>query len=182
MIPRQQLNATFPLRLKAFMIDYLFILIYMATLFIISTFLFPNIQELYTHSLFSAQLTGFFMLTVPVSVYFIIFDSNIVGQSIGKKKLGIKVVNHYGEAISLSQSALRVILKFLPWELSHFLVYRLIYIGDGDIPFLYTIIGILIYALIFAYLLTAIFTNKKQSLYDLIVKTEVIQTKSYSNH
>ncbi len=180
-MPRQQMNAPFFLRLKAFMIDYLFILVYIATLFIISTFLFPSIQELYTHSLVSAQLAGFLMLTVPVSAYFIIFDSNIVGQSIGKKKFNIKVVNHRGKAISLPQSALRIILKFLPWELSHFLVYRLIYIGDVEIPFSYTIISILIYTLILTYLLTAIFTNKKQSLYDLIVRTEVIQTKSQSN-
>ncbi|SEH76837.1 hypothetical protein SAMN05192559_1041, partial [Halobacillus karajensis] len=67
------------------------------------------------------------------------------------------------------------ILKFLPWELSHFFVYRLIYIGDGEVPFTQYLLAGLIYVLIFAYILTAVFTRKKQSLYDIVSKTHVVK-------
>ncbi len=169
------LNASFLLRYKAFMIDYIFILFYLVVLFILNVFLFPSLQEFFNGSLVVAQFTGFLMVTFPVSLYFIISDSKIGGQSFGKRKTGIRVVGKNGEAISLPHATFRTILKFTPWELSHFLVYRLIYIGDGEIPFTYYLIGGLIYALIFAYILTAIFTKKKQSLYDLLAKTHVIK-------
>lgn len=129
-----RMNATFLLRFKAFMIDYIFILVYLALLFVINVFLFPSIQEFFNGSLIVAQVTGFLMVTFPVSL---VFDSPIGGQSIGKRKTGIQVVNKNGEAISLLRTTFRTVLKFLPWELSHYLVYRLVYIGDGEIPFSY---------------------------------------------
>lgn len=170
------MNATFLLRFKAFMIDYIFILVYLAILFVINVFLFPSLQDLFNGSLIVAQFTGFLMVTFPVSLYFIVCDSNIGGHSFGKRKTGIQVVRKNGEAISLLHATFRTILKFLPWELSHFLVYRLIYIGDGEIPFTYYLIGGLIYTLMFAYILTAIFTKKKQSLYDILARTEVVKS------
>jgi uncharacterized RDD family membrane protein YckC len=169
------LYASFRLRFKAFMIDYILILSYLGVLFITSVFLFPSLQELFKGSLIVAQFSGFIMVTLPVSLYFIISDSKIVGQSFGKRKSGIKVVRESGEAVSFLQMAFRTILRFLPWELSHFLVYRLVNIGDGGVPFTYTMIGGLIYALMFAYILTCIFTKKKQSLYDLLAKTYVVK-------
>ncbi len=169
------MNASFLLRFKAFMIDYLLILVYLVLLFIFNVFLFPSMQEFFNGSLIVAQFTGFLMVTFPVSLYFIISDSNIGGQSFGKRKTGIRVVNKNGEALSLLHITFRTILKFLPWELSHFLVYRLIFLGDGEVPFRYYLIGGIIYALIFTYILTAIFTKKKQSLYDILAKTNVIK-------
>lgn len=169
------LNASFLLRFKAFMIDYIFILFYLVVLFIVNVFLYPSFQDFFNGSLIVAQFTGFLMVTFPVLLYFIISDSKIGGQSFGKRKTGIQVVGKNGEAISLPHATFRTILKFSPWELSHFLVYRLVYIGDGEIPFTYYLIGGLIYSLIFAYILTAIFTKKKQSLYDILAKTQVVK-------
>lgn len=168
------MNASFLLRFKAFMIDYLFILIYLVVLFIFNVFLFPSLQDFFNGSLIVAQFTGFLMVTFPISLYFIISDSKMGGQSFGKQKTGIRVVGKNGDALSLLHAAFRTILKFLPWELSHFLVYRLMYIGNGEVPIIYYLIGGLIYALMFAYILAAIFTKKKQSLYDLLAKTQVV--------
>jgi uncharacterized RDD family membrane protein YckC len=169
------LNASFLIRFKAFMIDYILILLYLVVLFIFNVFLFPSLQEFFNGSLIMAQFTGFLMVTLPVSLYYIIYDSKIGGQSFGKRKTGIRVVGKNGEAISLPHATVRTIIKFLPWELSHFLTYRLIYIGEGEVPLTYYLLGGLIYALIFAYILTTIFTKKKQSLYDILTKTQVIK-------
>ncbi len=159
------------------MIDYILILAYLAVLFVLSVFLIPGLQEFFKGSLVVAQFTGFLMVTLPVSLYFIISDSKIGRQSFGKRKSGIRVVGKNGEAVSLLQMAFRTLLRFLPWELSHFLVYRLMYIEDGEVPFTYTLIGGLIYALMFAYILTCIFTKKKQSLYDILAKTYVVKVR-----
>lgn len=168
-------NATFLLRFKAFIIDYIIIFVYLVILFILSVFLFPSLQKIFSGSLIVAQFTGFLLVTFPVSLYFIISDSVIGGQSIGKRKMGIRVVNEKGTALSVLHITLRTILKFLPWELSHYLIYRLGYIGDKEVPLDYYIMGGIIYVLIITYILTAIFTKKKQSLYDIISKTQVIK-------
>lgn len=167
--------ATFLLRFKAFLIDYLFIFTYLITLVIISVLLFPSLQNLFKHSIVIAQITSFILVTLPVSLYFIITDSILVGQSFGKKKIGIRVVNNYSNPLSIQQSILRTMTKFLPWELSHYLIYRTVEIGEGEIPIYNYAIGGLVYVLIIVYILTSIFTKKKQSLYDMIVKTQVIK-------
>lgn len=169
------MNASFLLRFKAFILDYVLIFIYLTCLFIFSVFFFPTMQKFFTGSPGVAQFTGFLLVTFPVSLYFIISDSKIGEQSFGKRKAGIRVVGSNGEALSMLRLCFRTLLKFLPWELSHFLVYRLVYVGDGEVPFIYYLLGGLIYALIFGYILTAIFTKKKQSLYDIVAKTYVIK-------
>ncbi|KAB8135743.1 RDD family protein [Gracilibacillus oryzae] len=167
--------ASFTLRLKAFMIDYILIFLYLIVIFIFSVFLFPSVQQLFTGSLVTAQFYGFLLVTFPVSLYFIISDSNIGKQSFGKRKAGIRVVKKNGESLSVVHAIIRTIIKFLPWELSHFLVYRLMYLGDAEVPIAYYLVGVLIYALLFAYILTAVFLKKKQSLYDILVKTYVVK-------
>ena len=157
------------------MIDYILIFAYLVILFIINVFLFPALQQFFNGSLVVAQLAGFLMVTLPVSIYYIISDSVIGGQSFGKKKTRIRVVDAQGNVPSLPRAIFRTILKFLPWELSHYLVYRLIYIGDGEVPFNYYLIGGLIYVLMFAYILTSIFTKKRRSLYDIITGTVVVK-------
>jgi uncharacterized RDD family membrane protein YckC len=167
-------NATFLLRFKAFMFDYILIFAYLSLLVVVNIFIFPSLQSWFNSSLYIAQFAGFLMVTLPISLYFIICDSVIGKQSYGKRKVGIKVVTNQGDSPSVILSIVRVGLKFLPWELSHFLVYRLASIGDTGVPLVYTSIGAIIYILMFAYILTAIFTSKKQSIYDLITKTQVI--------
>ncbi len=117
------------------------------------------------------------MVTFPVSLYFIISDSSIGKQSFGKRKVGIRVVGYNGQELSIFHLTFRTMLKFLPWELSHFLVYRLVYIGNNEVPFSYYLVGGLIYALMFSYILSAIFTKKRQSLYDIVAKTQVLKIK-----
>ena len=159
------------------MLDYLIIFAYLVVLAILNVFLFPSVQNFFSESLVVAQFTGFLMVTLPVSIYFIISDSVIGRQSFGKRYIGIKVVNEKDETISILHALCRTILKFLPWELSHYLVYRLIYLGDAEVPLNYYIIGGIIYALMFAYILTTLFTKRKKSLYDIVVKTQVIKVK-----
>ena len=61
------MNATFLLQFKAFMIDYIFILIYLVLLVIVNVFLFPSIQQLFNQSLMLAQLASFIIVILPVS-------------------------------------------------------------------------------------------------------------------
>lgn len=171
-----QRNASFLLRCKAFLIDYIWIAAYLMLLVVVSVLLLPSLQEWFSGSLIVAQLAGFVMVTLPVSVYFIVGDSGR-RQSFGKKKTGIRVIDMSGRHPSVARMIFRTVIKFLPWELSHFLVYRMVSIGDGTVPLRYYVIGGLIYGLIIAYAATAICTRKKRSVYDLIAGTQVVHVR-----
>ncbi|MGH2319478.1 hypothetical protein ACRC6Q_17190 [Planococcus sp. SE5232] len=64
--------AGFWLRLKAFAVDYLLIFGYLLLVMIVSLFLIPSLEELFQASRPIAQLTGFLLVTFPVSLYFIL--------------------------------------------------------------------------------------------------------------
>jgi uncharacterized RDD family membrane protein YckC len=170
-----KMPATFLQRLLAFLLDYMWIVTYLALLVVMSTLVYPPIQQIFTYSLWLSQLFGFLLVTLPVSLYYIIMDSKIGRQSFGKKKIGIRVVNRSGQPLTLGHSTLRTILKFIPWELSHFLVYRFASLGNQEVPFVYYLIGGIVYGLLFAYILTALFTRTKRSLYDMMARTEVVK-------
>lgn len=64
------MHAGLWLRLKAFVFDYVLIFSYMVVLVIVSVFFIPSEQEWFQGSRIIAQLTGFILLTLPVSFYF----------------------------------------------------------------------------------------------------------------
>ncbi|ALS79087.1 RDD family protein [Planococcus kocurii] len=81
------------LRLKAFALDYVLIFSDMGVLFIVSVIFIPSIQQGFQASRIIAQLTGFILLTLPVSLCFIVADSKMGKQSFGKYKMGIVVTD-----------------------------------------------------------------------------------------
>ncbi len=162
-------------RLKAFMLDYIGIVLYLLMVIVLTTFIAPGIQNLFQASLGIAQLTGFLLVTLPISLYFAVFDSRHFHGTFGKKKMKLQVVGLNGEGIGIVRSAIRVAIKFLPWELSHFLVYRLVQAGEASIPLSLAIIGGAIYGLMILYIATAFFSKQKRAFYDFLSGTKVIK-------
>ncbi|MCH4826993.1 RDD family protein [Planococcus halocryophilus] len=167
--------AGFRRRLKAFAFDYVLIFSYMLLLLMLSMFVIPTVQEWFQGSRVIAQLTGFMMLTLPVSIYFIIADSKIGKQSFGKHKINIIVTDENNQPLSVGRAVSRTFLKFLPWELSHFMVYRMIQLKEAELQLSDYFIWGLIYGLIFLSVIMVIFTKNKQTLYDWLTKTYVIK-------
>jgi len=67
--------STFSVRIYAFLLDYLVIVIY--GVFVVGTISFafrPFFQSLFSSSPAVAELTGFCLMTLPVSLYFILCE------------------------------------------------------------------------------------------------------------
>lgn len=172
------MNAGFLLRLKAFLIDYIFILGYLIVVVVIGLLLPGFMTELFNGSLVIAQMFSFLMVTLPVSGYFILTDSVIGQGSVGKRIMKIQVVNRYGDPLTVPHATIRTFLKFLPWEMSHFMAYRMANLEANFVPIPYYFLGGFLYVFIFAYILTTIFSKKKQSLYDLFVGSFVVKRQA----
>ena len=100
--------ASFTNRIYAFLLDYLLIFIY--SIFVVGTI--SVVFQTYMHQLFSsspilAELTGFLIITLPVSLYFILFECSKWQGTLGKRKMGIRVVDRFGQRIGIGRSVFR---------------------------------------------------------------------------
>ncbi|WP_420583081.1 RDD family protein [Reichenbachiella sp.] len=96
-LPSETKFATFPQRLFAFNIDFLFILILMAPL----------------SYLIEDDLTFGGVVLVLVSLYHAILEGSGWRATFGKKYSNIEVVNEQGDGLSFGQSLLRIVTKYL---------------------------------------------------------------------
>ena len=166
--------AGFWQRVKAFALDYIIILFYLAALTLL--FLLINSLSGVTEWLFSdrirAQLTGFLLITLPITLYFAFGESSVQQATWGKKRMGLIVTDSSATRISFWRSLARTLLKFIPWELSHTLIWQINFSPQSGS----TLINygfILVYILIGINIASLLMTKKRQMLYDLLAKTYV---------
>ena len=82
----------------------------------------------------TAEGIGFLSMTLPVTLYFGIFESSRWRASIGKRLLGLEVSRQTGERLSFGRAVLRNAIKFVPWEFGHLVAQQAISAGDGGFP------------------------------------------------
>lgn len=165
------------IRIKAFSADYLVISVYIAFLVAVSL-LIQSVNPRILLPLFgnplSGQLSGFVLITLPVTLYFAISESSSHQATWGKRWQAIKVVQNNGERLSRMRALGRTALKFIPWELSHICIWQMSDTNQESDPVI--LIGfILVWILVGIYLLTLLLSSKKQTLYDKITNTLVIR-------
>ena len=167
-------------RLLAFGADYLVIAVYLVVLFGLSAAaLASGIGHVYSavwSNAESAELAGFILLTVPVVLYFSIFESSPRGATPGKRILELRVIRASGEQLSLGRSLLRSAVKFLPWELAHFTVWHFVYETAGHhSPPAWTALTLgLVYLLVALFLVSLFIGREHRTVYDQIAGSRVI--------
>jgi uncharacterized RDD family membrane protein YckC len=72
-----------------------------------------------------AHLIGFMTLTLPVLLYFALFEASPWRATPGKRLLSLEVATLRGERASLPKTLPRAAGKFAPWELSHSVLHRI---------------------------------------------------------
>jgi uncharacterized RDD family membrane protein YckC len=119
--------ATLRRRLSAFGVDYLAIAAYIGALWGVSTALASaNITPADASAdPVRGQLMGFALLTLPVLLYFALWEGSARQATPGKWAFGLTVVSSGGGRLPWSRSLLRSSLKFLPWELAHTSLWRI---------------------------------------------------------
>jgi uncharacterized RDD family membrane protein YckC len=170
--------AGFWRRAGAFALDYLIILGYLlgiTLLFALANTLFDLNQWLFDERI-RAQLTGFLLLTLPVTLYFAASESSPRQATWGKQRLRLKVVDHDGKRVSFWRALGRTILKFIPWELSHTLIWAIYFSPGADFAWINYGFA-LVYLLIGLNILSLVITKTNQTLYDLLTHTYVIASR-----
>jgi uncharacterized RDD family membrane protein YckC len=169
--------ANFRTRAGAFALDYLIILTYLLGLAALS--LLANRQFGANEWLFGdrvrAQALAFLLVTLPVTLYFAVSESSIRQATWGKGRLRLKVADRGENRISFWRSLGRTLLKFIPWEISHTLIWQL-YFSYQTASVWINYGFALVYLLIGLNILSLVITRTHQTLYDLLTGTFVFSS------
>jgi uncharacterized RDD family membrane protein YckC len=121
-------HAGLGVRVIAFAFDYIIIasyLIFIMAIGLLVNVLFPTTaHELFGNSL-SGQITGFLIITLPVNLYFILFEFSAWHATWGKGMKGLQVTRTDGARLTILRASSRTFLKFIPWELAHTCIWQI---------------------------------------------------------
>lgn len=172
-----KMYAGFWLRAGAFALDYVIILVYLIVITLFSLLMnsiFSINQWLFGDRV-RAQLTGFLLITLPVTLYFAFGESSIRQATWGKRRLRLKVTDLHRNRIRFWRSLARSGLKFIPWELAHTLIWQISF-TQSESSTLIAAGFVTVYLLLGANLAALVLRKDRRTLYDLLTGTCVIRT------
>lgn len=168
--------AGFRERVGAFVLDYVIILFYLVAVTLIFLLLnsLTNLNDRLFTDRVRAQLTAFLLITLPVALYFVISESSNRQATWGKQRMKLIVTDDNGERISSWRALARTFLKFIPWELSHTLIWELSFSPQADAILIYYGFGF-VYLLVGLNIASLLLNKTHQTIYDLLTKTYVVK-------
>jgi uncharacterized RDD family membrane protein YckC len=162
-------------RLLSLAIDFSMIVAYVLLLFGFTTLIYRFVFEgTPKFDIFTAHLIGFLTLILPVLIYFISSELGVSSNTLGKRIVGLKVVSMDNQKLTVNQVVLRNVVKFLPWEYAHILVYILILVPkDADSQLL--IFGLILANIIpLVYLAMIVLRKDHRGPHELVSRTIVM--------
>ena len=159
--------AEFHKRLFAYIIDFIVLLVYFASM---KTFYYGGYNQISKEVLQSHVGIDILTISLPMLLYSLVSELLMHGQSLGKKIMGIRVISLEGGEPTLGQYLLR--WMFRAWEWPFMFGYTFF---SSESIFVYTLItgflGIIVVIIIGV-------TKKSQRLGDVAANTVVVNTRS----
>jgi uncharacterized RDD family membrane protein YckC len=165
-------------RVGAWLLDYLIVAAYLvvltaASLGLLASPLHTTFSAALSQSV-TAELGGFLLLTAPVILYFGLLEASPWQATIGKRALGVVVTSRNGERLPVGRALTREAIRFLPWEMSHALIWQIVLSPGGRSfpPWIAVGFG-LVYVFVFILLFTLFVGSNHRTLYDRIAGSVV---------
>jgi uncharacterized RDD family membrane protein YckC len=136
----------------------------------------PNLVQAFFGSHASSQATSFLLVALPVMLYFALLESSVWQATWGKHKCDLRVIGADGARLSLPRALGHTALKFIPWELSHTLIWSIRFAPDQSSTIL-TAGFTLVWLLVGANVVSEVLRTTHQTLYDQLAGTYVVVTK-----
>ena len=119
----------------------------------------------------------FLVISLPMWLYFILNESGHRQATLGKSLLGLKVTDMDGNRLDVTTATWRTACKLAFFEIGHLSFLLPTPLFDESNPSFRVGFAIVI-ALMVVYFAVTLFTPRRQSLHDLIVKTLVVRRKT----
>lgn len=135
---------------------------------------FIGIPATWFHDGVHTEIYTLVTVSIPVWLYFILFEKSSSGATPGKRLLGLRVRTAAGhKQISTGQAVLRNAVKLLPWELAHLannLPVPLMYAEAPDFRIGFVACGVLMGGL----MASVVAHRQRRGLHDLAAGTRVV--------
>lgn len=168
-------SANLKKRFVAFLIDYLLIVLWGIVLFAISMFIYnvvldgiPKFDEIGMNLL---SLT----MIVPVILYSIIMEAGKKHATLGKQKMTIKVSAIDCNTVNLCHIIVRNIIKFLPWQFGHMMIFRGFAL-NWELSLFWMTMFIIADILPILWIAIVVIRKDHKGIYDLIAGTIVVDS------
>jgi len=162
-------------RFMALLIDYLLVVLWGVILFAISIFIYnvildgiPKFDEI------GMNLISLTMI-VPVILYSIIMEAGKKHGTLGKQKMKIKVSAIDCNAVNLRHIIVRNMIKFLPWQFGHMMMFRGFALNWELSPYWKSMLIITV-ILPIIWIAVVVIRNDHKGIHDLIAKTTVVDS------
>lgn len=163
-------------RLAAMGIDFLILAGYGLILALVAVVIIRTTGwEQRLNSAIAGDILAFVTLVLPVILYFSFQEGSSRQATIGKRRMGLKVIDSQGNRMSFGRALLRSVLKFLPWQLAHTAIFQIRYGNDSGNIFGLSIVAQL---LVIIYLLSIWLDKQRRAPYDFLAGSRVTRTKS----
>lgn len=156
-------------RFMALLIDYLLLVIYAGALYLFS----PIVSPLFQKSAWEAELFGLLLLVSPVFLYFFLFEASYLKATPGKLLFRLKVIKIDGTNFNYTDSFIRSLVKFIPWELAHFAIWQLVY-PNSDFSSIAEMLLIMTNVLAALYIVFPFFNRESRALHDYVAHTILV--------
>jgi uncharacterized RDD family membrane protein YckC len=116
------------------------------------------------------------ILTMPVVLYFALCEGSRFQATVGKRLMKVSVVDTSGQRATFKQTAVRAIVKFLPWE--HFHTIMRHWEGwptNPSPPTTLHIIAMIVGWLVMGWFVVCLFVGSRRTPYDWIAGTVVVE-------
>jgi uncharacterized RDD family membrane protein YckC len=178
-LQQAQHHAGLGVRIAAFALDYLIITVYLIliiTLTLSVNRIFPNFLRTLFDNPVSGQVTGFMLVTLPVTIYFVLLESSSWQSTLGKRWKRLRVVDKNNGRLSRMRAFGRTLLKFIPWELSHACIWQIRFSAGNPSPM--SMLGFtVVWILIAANIASLLVSPTHQALYDRLAGSYVVINK-----
>ena len=133
-----------------------------------------------------SQAIAFVSMTLPVLLYFTIAESSRAGGTLGKRLVGLRVVDarstreaaggatgEIGGRVPFGRALVRNAIKFAPWELGHTVAQQSAYSGDSGMSLGWLVVAVVAMAGPFVWLVTILRSGRTP--YDRMAGTVVVR-------
>jgi uncharacterized RDD family membrane protein YckC len=123
------------------------------------------------------------LLLLPIMFYHLVCELTMNGQSLGKKVMGLRVVDENGGKPSFSQYTIRWLLRLSDLWIAQILLYILYVVSSNSVITSAEIILLVLFALGFLVtdIVLVVSSKKGQRIGDILAKTILISTRTNSN-
>lgn len=161
------------MRVTAFAFDYIIIVGYLIFVVAVGGVVNALFPEVFANPL-SGQIAGFLIVTLPVSLYFILFESSAWQATWGKRRKGLQVTGTDDVRLTILRAGSRTLLKFIPWELAHICIWQISFAGQEPSP-LIAVGFVLVWILVGANIISLWISPTHQTVYDWLAGTYVVR-------